>query len=98
MSDLHTPCRVILKPWQQLAKQDGYTLHTTLIEAVPVEGGYLPAFVGKRDTRVVVQMATPLPTQQAVRNSLRDVLWGAHVEGRINLAPHPLTATEEQAA
>ena len=68
------PCRFIVKHWQLLAMQDGYTLHTTVIEAVPVDGGFLPAFVGKRDTRVVVQMATPLPTQQAARNSLRDVL------------------------
>jgi hypothetical protein len=98
MSDLHTPCRFIVKHWQLLAMQDGYTLHTTVIEAVPVEGGFLPAFIGKRGTRVVVDMASPLPTQQAARNSLRDVLWGAHVEGRINLNPHPLTATEEQAA
>jgi hypothetical protein len=98
MSDLHTPCRFIVKHWQLLAMQDGYTLHTTVIEAVPVEGGFLPSFVGKRDTRVVVDMATPLPTAKAARNSLRDVLWGAHVEQRINLEAHPLTATEEQAA
>ncbi len=98
MSDLHTPCRFIVRHWQLLAMQDGYTLHTTVIEALPVEGGYLPAFIGKRGTRVVVDMATPLPTAQAARNSLRDVLWGAHVEGRINLEPHPTTATEEKAA
>ena len=98
MSDLHTPCRFIVRHWQLLAMQDGYTIHTTVIEAVPVDGGFLPAFVGKRGTRVVVQMATPLPTQESARNSLRDVLWGAHVEKRINLEPHPLTATEEQAA
>ncbi|WP_438454961.1 hypothetical protein [Vreelandella venusta] len=98
MSDLHTPCRFIVKHWQLLAMQDGYTLHTTVIEAVPVEGGFLPSFVGKRDTRVVVDMATPLPTAKAARNSLRDVLWGAHVEQRINLEPHPLTATQEHAA
>ncbi|UTD54956.1 hypothetical protein [Halomonas sp. MS1] len=98
MSDLHTPCRFIVKHWQLLAMQDGYTLHTTVIEAVPVKGGFLPSFVGKRDTRVVVDMATPLPTAKAARNSLRDVLWGAHVEQRINLDAHPLTATEEHAA
>ncbi|WP_438455397.1 hypothetical protein [Vreelandella venusta] len=98
MSDLHTPCRFIVKHWQLLAMQDGYTLHTTVIEAVPVEGGFLPSFVGKRNTRVVVDMATPLPTAQAARNSLRDVLWGAHVEQRINLEAHPLTATEAHAA
>ncbi|MGV2930182.1 hypothetical protein ACE3G8_04070 [Vreelandella venusta] len=98
MSNLHTPCRFIVKHWQLLAMQDGYTLHTTVIEAVPVEGGFLPSFVGKRDTRVVVDMATPLPTAKAARNSLRDVLWGAHVEQRINLEAHPLTATQEHAA
>lgn len=98
MSNLHTPCRFIVKHWQLLAMQDGYTLHTTVIEAVPVEGGFLPSFVGKRDTRVIVDMATPLPTAQAARNSLRDVLWGAHVEQRISLEAHPLTATEERAA
>ena len=98
MSDLHTPCRFIVRHWELLAMQDGYTLHTTVIEAVPVDGGFLPAFVGKRGVRVVVAMASPLPTQQAARNSLRDVLWGAHVEQRINLMAHPLTATQEQAA
>lgn len=98
MSDLRTPYRFIVKHWQLLAMQDGYTLHTTVIEAVPVEGGFLPAFIGKRGTRVVVDMASPLPTQQAARNSLRDVLWGAHVEQRINLLPHPLTLIQEHAA
>ncbi|AIA76259.1 hypothetical protein FF32_15865 [Halomonas campaniensis] len=98
MSDLHTPCRFIVKHWQLLAMQDGYTLHTTVIEAVPVEGGFLPSFVGKHRTRVIVDMATPLPTAKAARNSLRDVLWGAHVEQRINLEAHPLTATQEHAA
>lgn len=98
MSDLHTPCRFVVKHWQLLAMQDGYTLHTTVIEAVPVEGGFLPAFIGKRGTRVVVEMASPLPTAQAARNTLRDVLWGAHVEQRISLMAHPLTATQEHAA
>ena len=79
--------------------QDGYTLHSTVIYAESVlGGGYLPAFVGKEGTRIIVRMNAPLPTELAARNALRDVLWGAHVEKRINLHPHSTTATEEQAA
>ncbi|PKG49639.1 hypothetical protein, partial [Halomonas sp. MES3-P3E] len=74
------------------------TLHSTVIYAEKVPGGYLPAFVGKEGTRIIVRMNTPLPTELAARNALRDVLWGAHVEKRINLHPHSTTATEEQAA
>lgn len=98
MSALLISCRYIVKHWQLLAMQDGYTDHRTEIEAEPVDGVYLPAFVGKYNTRVIVEMATPLPTAEAARNSLRDVLWGAHVEQHINLMAHPLTATQEHAA
>lgn len=90
--------RFVIQRWRELAMQDGYTDHRTEIEAEPVDGGYLPAFVGKYNTRVIVEMATPLPTVEAARNSLRDVLWGAHVEQRINLMAHPLTSTQERAA
>lgn len=91
--------RFVIYRWRDYAMQDGYTLHSTVIYAQPViGGGYLPAFIGKEGTRIIVRMNTPLPTELAARNSLRDVLWGAHVEQRINLMAHPLTATQEQAA
>lgn len=93
-----TRLRFVIQRWRELAMRNGYTDHRTEIEAEPVDGGYLPAFVGKYNTRVIVEMATPLPTAKAARNSLRDVLWGAHVEQRINLEAHPLTATEAHAA
>lgn len=89
--------RFVINHWRLFAMHSGYTLHSTVIYAEPViGGGYLPAFIGKEGTRIVVRMAAPLPTQLAARNALRDVLWGAHVENRINLNEHP--AAQEHAA
>ncbi|MDR5887530.1 hypothetical protein [Vreelandella janggokensis] len=90
----------LIQHWRLFAMADGYTLHNTVIDTEPVEGGYLPAFTGAYGTRVVVDMAKPMPTEEAARNCLRDVLWGAHIEGRICLLRHPLeaNATQEQAA
>lgn len=93
-----TSFRYIVKHWQLFAMRDGYTLHSTVIDAEKVPGGYLPAFIGKEGTRIIVRMNAPLPTELAARNALRNVLWGAHVEGRINLHPHSTTTTEELAA
>lgn len=95
-----TSFRYIVKHWQLFAMRDGYTLHNTVIDAEKVPGGYLPAFIGHFATRVVIELKHPLPTAMAARNCLRDVLWGAHVEHRISLLPHPLEAdtAQEQAA
>lgn len=83
--------KFVINHWRLFAMQDGYTLHGTVIYAEPViGGGYLPAFVGKEGTKIIVRMNAPLPTELAARNALRDVLWGAHVEQRINLQRHPL--------
>ncbi|WP_237673795.1 hypothetical protein [Vreelandella profundi] len=91
--------RFLINHWRLFAMQDGYTLHSTVIYAQDVlGGGYLPAFIGKEGTRIIVRMNAPLPTELAARNALRDVLWGAHVEHRINLLPHPLTPAQELAA
>ena len=78
--------------------RDGYTLHNTVIDAEPVNGGFLPAFTGAYGTRVVVELNHPMPTAEAARNLLRDVLWGAHVEQRINLHANPALAAQELAA
>ncbi|WP_339884279.1 hypothetical protein [Vreelandella maris] len=90
--------RFVIQHWRLFAMQNGRTLHSTVIYAEKVPGGYLPAFIGKEGTKIVARMNTPLPTELAARNALRDVLWGAHVEKRINLHPHSTTATEELAA
>lgn len=90
--------RFVVQHWGVFAMQDGYTLHSTVVYAEPVPGGYLPAFVGKDGTRIIVGMSSPLPTELAARNALRNVLWGAHCANRINLLPHPTTATEERVA
>ncbi|RUR34503.1 hypothetical protein [Vreelandella nanhaiensis] len=84
--------------WQRHAMQDGYTLQSTVIHAQQVPNGYLPAFTGADGTRIIVRLNHPLPTEQAARNCLRDVLWAAHSEQRICLLPHPLTPVQEQAA
>lgn len=89
--------RFLINHWRLFAMQDGYTLHNTVIYAQDVlGGGWVPAFIGKEGTRIIVRMNAPLPTELAARNALRDVLWGAHVENRINLNEDP--ATQEQAA
>ena len=95
-----TSIRFLIQHWRQFAMADGYTLHNTVIDAEPVEGGYLPAFTGAYGTRVIVELVTPLHTPSDARNCLRDVLWGAHIEGRICLLRHPLEAddTQEHAA
>lgn len=91
--------RFVVQHWRLFAMQNGRTLHSTVIYAQDVlGGGYLPAFIGKEGTRIIVRMNAPLPTELAARNALRNVLWGAHVENRINLLPHPLTPAQEQAA
>ncbi|OWV29483.1 hypothetical protein [Halomonas campaniensis] len=94
--------KFVINHCRLFAMQDGYTLHSTVIYAEPVVGGgYLPAFVGKEGTKIIVRMNAPLPTELAARNALRDVLWGAHVEQRINLQRHPLETdgpTQELAA
>lgn len=54
-----TRLRFVIQRWRELAMRNGYTDHRTEIEAEPVDGGYLPAFVGKYNTRVIVEMATP---------------------------------------
>lgn len=89
-----TSLRYLIQHWQLFAMRDGYTLHNTVIDAEPVEGGFLPAFTGAYGTRVVVELNHPMPSEEAARNCLRDVLWGAHVEHRINLQRHPLEAIE----
>ncbi|MGP9696193.1 hypothetical protein ACT3UG_01140 [Halomonas sp. AOP27-A1-34] len=93
--------KFVINHWRLFAMQDGYTLYSTVIYAQSVlGGGYLPAFIGKEGTRIIVRMNAPLPTELAARNALRDVLWGAHAEGRISLMPHPLEdlTPQEQAA
>lgn len=84
----------VITYWRERAMQDGYTLHATKVDAEPVPGGYLPAFTGYDGTRIICRMATPLPTDTDARNSLRNVLWAAHVAGRISLMQHPLEAKE----
>ncbi|SES11797.1 hypothetical protein SAMN04487958_107163 [Vreelandella subterranea] len=93
--------RFVIQHWRLFAMRDGYTLHSTVISAEPVlGGGYLPAFVGKEGTRIIVRMNGALPTEIAARIALRNVLWRAHVEGRISLDPHPdeTNTDQEQAA
>ena len=85
-----TSIRYLIQHLILFAMRDGYTLHNTVIDAEPVAGGYLPAFTGAYGTRVVVQLNHPMPSAEAARNCLRDVLWGAHVENRISLKRHPL--------
>lgn len=92
-----TSIRYLIQHWILFAMRDGYTLYETRIEAKPVPGGYYPAFVGAYGTRVVVELSQPLPTPAAANNCLRDVLWGAHVEGRISLMQHPLERQQCQA-
>lgn len=90
--------RFVVQRWRDLAMRDGYTDHTTLVYAEPVLGGWLPAFIAPNGTQIIASMRAPFPSERAARNSLRDLLQQAHDAGRINLAPHPLTATEVQAA
>ncbi|CDG54535.1 MULTISPECIES: hypothetical protein [Halomonadaceae] len=91
--------KFVINHWRLFAMQDGYTLHGTVIYAETVlGGGYLPAFIGKEGTKIIVRMAVPLPTELAARNALRNVLWGAHVEQRINLHANPALAAQELAA
>lgn len=90
--------RFVINHWRLFAMQNGRTLHDTVIYAEKVPGGYLPAFIGKEGTRIIARMNTPLPTEKAARNALRNVLWGAHVENRISLLPHSTTAIQEHAA
>lgn len=91
--------RFLINHWRLFAMQDGYTLHSTVIYAQDVlGGGYLPAFIGKEGTRIIVRMNAPLPTELAARNALRNVLWGAHAEGRINLHADPALTAQELAA
>ena len=91
-----TSIRYLIQHWRLFATRDGYTLHETRIEAMPVIGGYYPAFVGAYGTRVVVELSQPLPTPAAANNRLRDVLWSAHILGRISLMQHPLEANADQ--
>ena len=89
--------RFLINHWRLFAMRDGYTLHSTVIYAESVlGGGYLPAFIGKEGTKIIVRMNAPLPTELAARLALRNVLWGAHIENRINLNADP--ATQELAA
>lgn len=90
--------KFVINHWRLFAMQDGYTDHTTLVYAEPVLGGWLPAFIAPNGTQIIASMRAPFPSERAARNSLRDLLQQAHDAGRINLAPHPLTATEVQAA
>lgn len=91
--------RFLINHWRLFAMQDGYTLHSTVIYAESVlGGGYLPAFIGKEGTRIIVRMNAPLPTELAARNALRNVLWGAHVDNRINLHADPSLPAQELAA
>lgn len=96
-----TSLRYVIQHWILFAMRDGYTLHNTVIDAEPVEGGFYPAFIGAYGTRVVVEVNHPYPTAQYARLALRDVLWAAHVQNRINLQRHPLETdgtAQEQAA
>ena len=86
---LTTPIRYVVKHWQLLAMQDGFTLYSTVIEAQPVPGGFMPVFIGKHGLRVVVQLAQPMPSVTDAQNALRNVLWAAHIAGRISLLEHP---------
>lgn len=91
--------KFVINHWRLFAMQDGYTLYSTVIYAQSVlGGGYLHAFIGKEGTRIIVRMNAPLPTELAARNALRDVLWGAHVDQRINLHADPKRPTRELAA
>ena len=90
--------RFVVQHWRLFAMQNGYTLHSTVIDAEQVTGGYLPAFIGKEGTRIIVQMKGALPTQLEARNALRNVLWGAHVDQRINLHADPSLPAQELAA
>lgn len=89
----HTPIRFAIKHWQLFAMQDGLTLHETVIDTEPVAGGYVPAFTGRHGIRVIVE-THPRKTPEEARIALRDVLWAAHVAGRISLMQHPLEARE----
>lgn len=90
-----TSIRYLIQHWILFAMRDGYTLYETRIEAKPVPGGYYPAFVGAYGTRVVVELSQPLPTARAANNCLQNVLWGAHIEGRISLMQHPIERQQE---
>lgn len=89
----HTPILFVIKHWELFAMQDGLTLHETVIDAEPVPGGYVPAFTGRHGIRVIVE-THPRKTPDEARIALRDVLWAAHVAGRISLMQHPLEAKE----
>ncbi|WP_237673495.1 hypothetical protein [Vreelandella profundi] len=96
-----TSLRYVIQHWILFAMRDGYSLHNTVIDAEQVPGGYLPAFTGAYGTRVVVEVSQPLPTPYYARIALRNVLWAAHVDGRISLQRHPLETAapaQEQAA
>lgn len=87
-----TSLRYVIQHWILFAMRDGYTLHNTVIDAEPVEGGFYPAFIGAYGTRVVVEVCHPYPSVHLARLALRNVLWAAHVDGRISLQRHPLEA------
>ena len=93
----HTPIRFVIRHWELFAMQDGLTLHETVIDAEPVAGGFVPAFTGRHGIRVIVE-THPRKTPDDARIALRDVLWGAHVEGRISLLQHPVEAQSQAAA
>lgn len=96
-----TSIRYLIQHWQLFAMRDGYTLHNTVIDAELTEGGFYPAFIGAYGTRVVVEVDHPYPTPYYARLALRNVLWAAHVDGRISLQRHPLETdcpTQELAA
>lgn len=93
MSALTTPTKYVVNHWRLFAMQDGYTLHSTVIYAKPVEGGFHPAFVGKEGTHIVISSAGALPNPLAARNYLRNLLQQAHDAGSISLEQHPLEVT-----
>lgn len=81
--------RFVIQRWRELAMQDGYTDHNTVIYAEPTAHGWLPAFLATSGTQIVAAMSVPFPTQLAARNSLRNLLQQAHDAGHINLNEHP---------
>lgn len=88
--------RNLVQCWRERVMHDGFTPANTVIEAVHATGGYLPSFIDRQGVRWVVKPCVPAPTATAANNTLRDVLWGAHVDGRICL--HQSPTAQERAA
>lgn len=82
------PVGALVSCWRYYAQHQGVTHPATQIDAVPAESaaGYWPVFITADGVGVVITTAAPAPTAQDARNSLRDVLWQAHLAGAICLS------------